>query len=389
MEFQDYGGYCLPRAMPEYDKWDSVLPELCTLAWITAIIYGARTFPFPMNILFGLWTIGIFACIPVAAWLGARNDRKTTVIREVTYFLRSGLVGVRIVGWPITLVIAYFKRSEREDYLSDFYMEFRKKNYYAKHDTALQIAKGRASEIDQMIDSVELAANKVLDVAVEVPAVACRTTMVAATLAGAVHAQNPTTNPTTSVVIARTGQNIQAPYTGTYHLVEALQVRDKWIFPDVGYVDFATGNYRELFVGGGRTLYDRKKVSITGELYFVQATGPASKNARYLWPNAIVDIRFTPKLTSQTSYILYAPLNKPARVQQVIERSKLEFAPSKHWKFGGGYGAYQYGNGPWQSKPFATTTISTKAGSFEFWLQNMSQDAQVQLRYSFAHTGKP
>ncbi len=386
MQLQGYGGYCMPRAMPEYDKWvDGLFVELCTLTWIATIIFCARTLPNPTNILFGIWTVGIFVCIPIAGWLGTKQDNKTTLWREINYFLRRGMVGFRIVFWPVTLLLAYFHESERSSYLSDLWLQFQKKHWTAKPDTLNEMANSRTLEIDRGCDAVQNTAGHALEIATEVPAAACRTGAIAATLVGAVHAQTPAT----TVVIARTGQNVQAPHTGTYHLLEALQVRGKWIFPDVGYVDFATGNYRELYVGGGRMLHDGKKVSVTGELYFVQATGPASQNARYLWPNVIVDLRFTPKLTSQTSYILYAPLNKPARVQQVVERSKLEFAPRKHWKFGGGYGAYQYGNGPWQSKPFATTTISTRTGSFEFWLQKMPRGAQVQMRYVFAHTSNP
>ena len=384
MEFQGYGGYCLPRAMPEYSKAEGLFAELCTLAWIATIILCARTLSNPTSILFCFWTVGIFVCIPIAGWLGTRQDNKTTLWREMNYFLRRGMIGFRIVFWPVTLLLAYFQESERSSYLSDLWFQFQKKHWTANRDTLREMADTRTLEIDRGCDEVQTTAVHALEIATEVPALACRTGAIAATLAGAMHAQTPVT----TVVITRTGQNLQAPYTSTYHLFEVLQVRGKWIFPDVGYVDFATGNYREVFIGGGRTFHDGKRLSVTGELYFVQAAGPASQNARYLWPNAIVDFRFTPKLTSQTSYILYAPLNKSARIQQVIERSKLEYAPKKSWKFGGGYAAYQYGNGPWQSKLFATTTISTKAGSFEFWLQKIQQGGQVQMRYSFAHTSR-
>ena len=60
-------------------------------------------------------------------------------------------------------------------------------------------------------------------------------------------------NPTTSILIARTGESFQSPHVGTYHLVEFFQLRGKWIYPDVGYIDFGTNNYHEVFVGGGRT----------------------------------------------------------------------------------------------------------------------------------------
>lgn len=201
-------------------------------------------------------------------------------------------------------------------------------------------------------------------------------------------ADAPTT-ATTSIYIARTGEYLEQPYTGTYHLFEFLQVRGKWIYPDLGEVDFSHGNYRELFIGGGRTLYDSKKITLMEELYFVQATGPAAKSARYLWPWTLVDIRFTPKLTSETVYFPYVPLNSSATMQHVIERAKIEYAFNNTWKLGGGYGGYKSGNDQWQNKPLITTTVSTRAGAFEFWLQKMpGHGAQVQVRYSLAHTSK-
>jgi len=58
----------------------------------------------------------------------------------------------------------------------------------------------------------------------------------------------------------------------TYNFVEAFQVRDRWIFPDVGYIDFSdTRKYREWFVGGGYKPLVTKHVTIAEEVYFVQA----------------------------------------------------------------------------------------------------------------------
>jgi hypothetical protein len=197
---------------------------------------------------------------------------------------------------------------------------------------------------------------------------------------------NAVSNPTTTIVIARTGVRLDAPHVGTYHYLEFIQSRGKWIYPDVGYIDFATNNYREVFAGGGLALLDRKQITLIGELFFDQAFGPAARGASYLMPWTMLQIRFTPKFTNETSYFLYLPLNNSARIQHVLERSKFEYALKKPWKAGVGYGGYQYGDTDWDHRPFVTTTISTGAGAFEFWLQKMPGGAQIQFRYMLVHT---
>jgi len=86
--------------------------------------------------------------------------------------------------------------------------------------------------------------------------------------------------PTVSVLIARTGFRADAPHASTYHFVEFLQSRGKWIYPDLGYIDFSHGNYREFFLGAGRTIWTGKSATLVEELYFDQAIGPAAKSAR-------------------------------------------------------------------------------------------------------------
>lgn len=378
--------------MPRYNLGETFPAEICCIFWIFGIYLGARFAPFPTNFFCALWLAGIPACIPIAAWIGTLQDKETRVCREMMYFLRGGMVVMRAIGWPITLLASYLGESKRRGYISQLCHDLRTISHTIKPETAMALATSNASRIDQRCDAVEAAANQALDATGEVSALACRTGVFAATLTGvagsAVYAQDPAPSPTTSVVLARTGENLQEPFTGTYHLFEFFQVRGNWIYPDIGTVDFATNNYRECFIGGGRTFYNSKHVSLTGELYFVEASGSAAKGARYLWPNLIVDLRLTPKLTSQTSYFPYVPLDHSAHVQEVIERSKLEYAITRSMKMGGGYGAYQYANGPWQSKPMFTTTVSTRAGSLEFWLQKIPAGAQVQMRYSFAHISR-
>jgi hypothetical protein len=123
-------------------------------------------------------------------------------------------------------------------------------------------------------------------------------------------------------------------------------------------------------------------------LLYVQATGPAAKSARYLQPWSMVRVQFTPKFSNETVYFLYIPVNHAARVQNVLERSKFEYAVRKHWKIGAGYAAYKFANTRHQNKPLLTTTISTKAGAFEFWLQKIPSGAQVELRYALVHKSR-
>jgi hypothetical protein len=197
---------------------------------------------------------------------------------------------------------------------------------------------------------------------------------------------NANADPTTSIFVARTGVRTDTPHVETYRYVEFFQLRGNWIYPDFGYLDFGNGRYQENFIGAGRTLYHSDKATIAEELYFVQATGPDSKGARYLWPWTLVDFNLSKKLTTETVYFPYIPLNKSARVQHVIERAKVEYHVAKNWKVGGGYATYKFGGGDWQNKPMITTTYATKAGSLEVWLQKMPGGGQVQFRYTFVHT---
>ena len=185
--------------------------------------------------------------------------------------------------------------------------------------------------------------------------------------------------------MARTGEYLSAPYTSSFHVVEFLQTRGKWLYPDFGELDYAKGDYHEMFLGGGRTLIDGKKFTLLEELFFDQAVGPTAKGANYLWPWTRVDLRFTPRLTSQTVYFPYLPLSSSGRFQQEIERSKLEYVLNRSWKGGIGYGSYQEDGSAWQNREFVTATVATRAGEFEFWLQKIpGHGSHLQLRYTLA-----
>ena len=191
---------------------------------------------------------------------------------------------------------------------------------------------------------------------------------------------------TKTLFLARTGESLKGPYIGTIHYLEFFQIRKKWIYPDIGYVDFAHDNYREFYIGGGRTLYEGKFATWDQELLYVQTTGPAARGAAYLQPWSMLRVRFAPKLTNETVYFAYFPLNDSAHIHHVFERVKFEYALKKRWKAGMGYAGVKFPGVPWVHKPFLTTTISTKAGAFELWLQKIPGGEQVELRYALIHT---
>jgi hypothetical protein len=194
--------------------------------------------------------------------------------------------------------------------------------------------------------------------------------------------------PMKSFFLARTGESLKGPYIGTIHYLEFFQIRKKWIYPDTGYVDFAHGNYREFFIGGGRTLIDDKIATWDQELLYVQTAGSAAGSARYLQPWSMLRVRFTPKFTNETVYFAYFPLNDSAHIHHVFERVKFEYALKKRWKAGVGYAGVKFPGVPWVNKPLLTTTIATRAGAFEFWLQRIPGGEQVEVRYALIHASR-
>jgi hypothetical protein len=199
-------------------------------------------------------------------------------------------------------------------------------------------------------------------------------------------AAEATDEPTKSFFLARTGESLETPHIAVIHYLEFFQIRKKWIYPDIGYVDFGHNNYREFFIGGGRTLIDNKFATWDQELLYLQATGPLAASAGYLQPWSMLRVRFTPRFTNETVYFAYLPLNDSAKFHQVIERLKFEYALKKHWKVGVGYAGTRPVGKHWLNKPFLTTTISTRAGAIEFWLQKIPAGGQVEVRYALVHT---
>jgi hypothetical protein len=177
----------------------------------------------------------------------------------------------------------------------------------------------------------------------------------------------------------------------TQRYTQFYQQRGRWIGPDVLYVDFGRTNYREMFIGGGRVLVKAKRFGLTHEDYIGQASGSASKDARYVLPWTRVDYKVNSRVSGNTVYFFYLPLNRGAYFHQAIERAKMEY-DFKKFKIGAGYGGSKASGKSWQNKPMLTTTIKAgKFGSVEFWLQRLpGNHVQVQIRYGgFFKTGKP
>ena len=190
---------------------------------------------------------------------------------------------------------------------------------------------------------------------------------------------------TTTIVLARYGQRFGSPKTPSLHYLEGFQNRNRWVLPDVGYIDFGQSDYREVFMGGGYTLVDGKHLSLVEEGLFVQASGAAAKESRYVMPWTMLEYRITDKLGGQAVYFPYIPVNDSGRKQHVLERAKLERKFTGRWKAGAGLGGYKFANNAWSTRPFLTTTLSTRWGDWEFWLQRLPENKpQFQIRYAIA-----
>jgi hypothetical protein len=190
---------------------------------------------------------------------------------------------------------------------------------------------------------------------------------------------------TTTVILAREAQRFSSPANSTMHYLEGFQIRHGWVIPDVGYIDFGHSDYREVFMGRGYTLVDGQHLSLIEEGFFVQASGVAAHQARYMMPWTMLQYRFTDKLGGEAVYFPYIPINNAGRKQHVLERAKLERKLNTRWKAGAGVGGYKFADNVWSTRPFVTTTLSTRWGDWEFWLQRLPENKpQFQIRYAIA-----
>lgn len=183
-----------------------------------------------------------------------------------------------------------------------------------------------------------------------------------------------------TVVLARVAFK-DAP---TYRFAEIFhESADGWIFPDLGYVDFGGDRYREFFAGFGRTLVRRPRVTVVGEVYYLQAVGPASAGAKYVLPWILVAARPSPRVRGEAVYFPYLPLTSGAQRQHVLDRAKLEYSLQPYLRAGAGYAAYQTRGVDWQSRPFVTMTVAPpRVGDIEIWLQRIpGRGAQIHVRY--------
>ena len=191
--------------------------------------------------------------------------------------------------------------------------------------------------------------------------------------------------PPLSIYIVRTGEPLQAPHALTYHMYEYILMRGRWILPDIGYYDDGHANDGQWFAGGGAEIYSGKHATYTQEVYAVQEAGSAARNQRYLWGWPVLDLRFTPRLTSQTVVLPIVPIDRAARWALDVDRAKVEYALRPNFQAGAGYSSSKSAGDAWQNKPFLTTTVTNRTGAWEFWLQRVPGGAQIQLRYQLVH----
>jgi hypothetical protein len=192
-------------------------------------------------------------------------------------------------------------------------------------------------------------------------------------------AENP--RPVVNIYILRAGEQLQSPNIVTYRVAEWEQMRGRWILPDVGYYDTGYGKDQIWFAGGGADVLHTRHFDWEQEIYILQEAGPESTNKRFLWLWPVLDFRFRPRLTAQVAPYPTLPLNRAQGWSFDIDRAKLEWAATSHWKAGAGYAGGVSPSSACQHRPFLTVTRSTRAGSVEAWLQQYNGGAQVQLRY--------
>ena len=193
-------------------------------------------------------------------------------------------------------------------------------------------------------------------------------------------AENP--RPVVNIYILRAGEQLQSPNIVTYRVAEWEQMRGRWILPDVGYYDTGYGKDQIWFAGGGADVLHTRHFDWEQEIYILQEAGPESTNKRFMWLWPVLDFRFRPRLTAQVAPYPTLPLNRAQGWSFDIDRAKIEWAATSHWKAGAGYAGGVSPSSACQHRPFLTVTRSTRAGSVEAWLQQYNGGAQVQLRYS-------
>lgn len=194
--------------------------------------------------------------------------------------------------------------------------------------------------------------------------------------------------PVVSTLVVRTGEPLQSPHRLTYRLVEFSQQRGRWILPDLGAYDSSAGKDKLLFTGAGAEFRIGRRIDYTQIVYFAQDVGPGSHAARMLWVWPVLDVDLGRRWMAEGVAYPTIPLNRAAQTGFDIDRIKLERELTRRFSAGAGYSASLCTGKPWDNKPFVTTTVRSRAGSFEFWLERIDAGAQVQVRYTLIHAAR-
>ena len=142
--------------------------------------------------------------------------------------------------------------------------------------------------------------------------------------------------PVVDIYVLRTAEQLQAPHVITYRVAEWAQMHGRWILPDIGYYDTGYAKNQIWFTGAGGDIFHSKHLDWEQELYVSQEAGPESTNKRSLWVWPVFDARFRPRLTGQFVAYPTIPLDRAQRSSFDVDRTKIEWAATYHWKAGAG-----------------------------------------------------
>lgn len=201
-------------------------------------------------------------------------------------------------------------------------------------------------------------------------------------------AADPAGSHREDIYIVRGGEQLQSPHVVTYHVVEWIELRGRWIAPDLGYYDNGYGKDQIWFAAAGAEMVRRPRFEWSQEIYLTQEAGPEAHNQRSVWIWPVFDARLWKKLSTEVVPYPTIPLNKAQRWGLNVDRAKLEWTANGRWRGGVGYSGGIGSDRTWQSMPFVTATRTTRAGSFECWIERMPGGAQVQLRYMLVRGGE-
>jgi len=194
--------------------------------------------------------------------------------------------------------------------------------------------------------------------------------------------------PTVNIFVLRTAEQLGSPHVITYRVAEWEQMRGRWIPFDVGYYDTGYGQDQMWFAAAGMVPRAGPRFRWEQEVYVLQEAGPQSKNRRTLWIWPVLEFQPLRRVSAQIAAYPTIPLDRAEHKSFDVDRAKLEWSATTHWRWGVGYSGGLCGGNSWRSEPFLTVTRSTRAGSFEFWLQSTPGGGQVQVRYALVRGGE-